>query len=399
MVEHEAEDRPVAALAAEAKRDDLRLYTPSGSRLSPNLNIHKSSRVLLLGLSGAAALLCGCSRAPRPAEAPRAALEASEDCHKAESERFALYSDPWINLHHFLFEWARNVPERQPEDRRRPVDVAERAQIADLDEGERQAWEHALTFYRERWVARDLVEDEDLIDLRDTLAAIACTAAGPDRIPADARGVLTDAMAVYRRHWWPGHHARNMKLIDEVLAGLSEHEPALAERMAEAYGGRWPAERIRVDMSAYANWSGAYTTNNPDHVTITSTTNPYITGLNAMEMLFHEVSHATFLEEPLLAELEAAFRAHGAEVPDGLAHVLQWVTPAELLRAQLHGEALRGFHTYAERTKLYERGRTTAERSLLEQHWVPFLDGKITRREALNRIAAALAPHRTAVRH
>lgn len=411
MVELKAEDHPWVALAA--KRDDPRLdesaqSDPSCSRpfldngidnkLSHRLlvrGIGGVSRVLLLGLSGATVLLCGCSPAPRPAEVSGVAIE---DCHRVESQRFSLHSDPWINLHHFLYEWARNVPERQPGDRRRPVDVPERAQIADLDEGERQAWERALAFYRERWAARDLVEDEDLVDLRDTLTSIACSAAGPERIPVDTRAVLTEAMPVYRRHWWPGHHARNRKLIEELMAGLNGHEPALAEGLVEAYGGRWPSQRIRVDASAYAYWPGAYTTNEPDHVTITSTTNPHIAGLNALEMLFHEVSHATFFEEPFLAQLESAFQAQGAEVPDGLAHELQWMTPAVLLRSQLSEEELRGFRSYAERSGLYQRSRiTAAQRILLEEDWVPVLAGKTTRAEALNRIAAELALRQTAI--
>jgi hypothetical protein len=394
MVELKAEDRPWAALEAEAERDDLRLGAPSCPPAFPaSRHLQNISLILLLGLSSAAVLLCGCGTAARPG------LQSSGDCHRVESERFALYSDPWVNLHHFLFEWARNVPERQPGDRRRAVDVPERAQIAQLDEGERQAWERALTLYRERWIARDLVEDEDLISFRGALASIACMAAGPERTPADARAALTDAMAVYRRHWWPGHHARNLKRINELLAGLSGHERFLAEGIAKAYGGRWPAARVRVDVSAYASWTGAYTTNHPDQITFSSTAYPDTPGLNILELLFHEVSHATFFEEPFLAELEAAFRARGAAVPDGLAHYLQFVTPAELLRSGLRGEELRGFRPYGERSGLYERSRTTAQRILLEKHWLPFLAGKVTRTEALDRIAAELAPHQTAVSH
>lgn len=169
MVDLKAEDRSWTAPETEAQRDDLSLdksvqSSPFYSRPSLDLSLDKSeksnervliqsiggsvSRVLLPRLIAAALFLFGCSAAPGPAEvsigrpgvqsieAPEAP-EVSEDCHRAESERFALYSDPWVNLHHFLFEWARNVPERKPEDPGRAVDVIERAQIAELDQGER----------------------------------------------------------------------------------------------------------------------------------------------------------------------------------------------------------------------------------------------------------------------
>lgn len=404
MVELKAEDRQWVAFEARAAKDNLRPEAPSCCNLSFDLDIFKSSRALALmaGLA-AAVLLCGCSGAPAPAALAATAKPGTRppaDCHRAETQRFSLHSDPWINLHHFLYEWARNASERQPGDRRRAVDVIERARIAELDGRERQAWERALALYRERWIARDLVDDEELVDLRDALAEIACAAGGPDRIPAGTREALTDAMPVYRRHWWRGHHASNQQRIDEIVAGLKEHERVVTERMAEAYGGRWSPERIRVDLSAYVSWSGAYTTNDPDHITITSTTSPHITGLNALEMLFHEASHSTFLEEPFLAELEATFRAHGAEVPDGLDHVLQFVTAAELLRSRLGGEELRSFQPYAVRSGMYERNRTRAEqRVLVEKHWLPFLAGQITRKEALNRIATELARQQAAVWH
>lgn len=346
--------------------------------------------LLLLGV--ASGILSGCTHASVGVPAAGAQPASDGDCHRGESERFVFHSDPWINLHHFLYEWARNVPERQPGDRRRAVEVTKQTQLGDLNEGEQRAWERAVDFYRERLIARDLLFDRDLIALRGQLAAIACSAGSPETIDAELRTVLVEAMPVYRQRWWPEHHAANMAWMRRQLDALKSYEAVLAERLAQAYGGEWPPERIRVDVVAYANWAGGYTTNRPNHVTISSVS---YKGLEALEMLFHEVSHASFFEQRILGQLAAAFRQHGTEPPDRLAHVIQFATPPELLRSLLSGEEIDSYRSVAER--VYERGGSLSdEYRIVLKHWKPFLDGEIQRAEALDRIAAELAPQKGA---
>lgn len=313
------------------------------------------------------------------------------DCHRAESERFVFHSDPWINLHHFLYEWARNASERQPGDRRRAVEVTERAQLGNLEERERQSWERALGFYRERLIARDTLFDRELIALRGQLGAIACSAGSPESLDPEIRTVLLEAMPVYRRHWWPGHHAANMAWIQWQSDKLKSYEAALAGRLARAYGGEWPAERIRADVVAYANWSGAYTTNQPNQVTISSVSYKELEGL---ELLFHEVSHASFFEQRLLGQLSTALGQQGADQLDRLSHVIQFATPPELLRSVLPAEEIAGYRSVGERVN--ERGSSRDLHRIVLEHWKPFLDGKIQRAEALDRIAAALAAKKDA---
>lgn len=318
-----------------------------------------------------------------------ARLESSRDCHRAESERFVFFSDPWINLHHFLFQWARNVPQRQPGDRSPAVQVAESRRIGELDERERSAWERALGFYRERLAGRDLVFDRDLITLRDPLASIACSGGTPDDIAADLRAALLEAMPVYRRHWWPEHLARNLEWIERLAGALAPYEKGMAARLADAYGGRWPDGHIRVDVAAYSSWHGAYTTNRPTQITLSTAPGPR--GVKGVDLLFHEVSHAAFFEQPLLREVDAAFHSRGAQPPPGLVHVIQFVTPSALLRRQLRGEDARDYQPFAEAVGLYRMNPSWDRfRAVVEAHWVPFLEGRLERAQALGRIAAEL---------
>ena len=135
-----------------------------------------SSRICLA--VGMVIVATGCRHAAvsPPAAGARAAPEAG--CYQVESERFVFHSDPWINLHHFLYQWASASAERKPGDTRPPVEVPEIEHGRGLAEGESQAWERAVAYYHERLIGSDLLDDRDLIGLRGQLAALACTTTG-----------------------------------------------------------------------------------------------------------------------------------------------------------------------------------------------------------------------------
>lgn len=312
---------------------------------------------------------------------------AEQDCIVVQSERFVFHNDPWINLHHFLFEWARNVPERRVGDRRRAVDVVERTQLGRLSDAERQAWEKAVRFYRDRLVERDLTFDRDHIALRGELGAIACSAERTPLRDTELSVVLSEAMDVYRRHWWREHRARNAEWMKAQSKALRVYEARLAMRLAAAYGGEWPSERVRVDVTAYASWPGAYTTNRPNQLTVSSVA---FQRLEALEILFHEVSHAAFFEQKLFGDVAAAFRDNRVpgDLTDLLVHAIQFATPAEILRSELEGTQRKQFVSVGE--LVAARGRMQRLYPIVIEHWKPFLEGRTERAVALERIATAL---------
>jgi hypothetical protein len=103
----------------------------------------------------AVALVLG---APRPCPAQAVAA----------SERFELHSDPWINLHHFLYQWARD--DLGLGTGRQEVRVPERSSLGRLAGAERRAWERALEFYRDSVAARSHF-DEGMLHQKRRLVA------------------------------------------------------------------------------------------------------------------------------------------------------------------------------------------------------------------------------------
>ncbi len=240
-----------------------------------------------------------------------------------ETTRFSMYSDPWINLHHFLYQWAR--ADLGLGTGRTEVPVPERRQLDGLDAGERAAWSAALDFYRAEIAKRDHFDD-GMLELKDGLVGLQGDprADPPDDIPGVA-AALRAAMPVYLARWWPEHDRADRAWIADVGALVDAYEDGYPRYAERSFGGIWPAERIRVDASAYANWQGGYTSVRPTHTVIWST-DPGNRGLPGMEIVFHEASHDNRVQGPSRQTIREAYAEVGAEPNPNLWHALIFYT-------------------------------------------------------------------------
>jgi hypothetical protein len=140
---------------------------------------------------------------------------------------------------------------------------------------------------------------------------------------------------------------------------------------------------VRVDVSAYANWAGAYTVTDPNIITISSL-HPDNHGTAAFEMLFHEVLHV--MDRPLFERLRESARAQGKRLPRGPTHAFIFYSAGEITRRFYPNHV-----PYAESGGLWTRSRDMGPMlPLLQRHWRPWLDGEISLDDALRRIVAEL---------
>jgi hypothetical protein len=329
-------------------------------------------------------------------------LDGPGDDHVASTAHFALHSHSWVNLHHFLYQWAR-LEAARPAQRWPPsVVVPERGHIDALSAPHRPPWQATLDRYQRQVTIRDLVFDPVLKTLRHRLTRMdrGDVEASPVLV-SNAMEALRAVMPIYRAHWWGAHDGANRRWIAQVLPQLADTETWLATRLAQVYGGPWPAEPIRVDLTAYASWHGAYTTyaptHVPPHITISST-DPANQDGGALEVLFHEASHviASWIgprgpEGPLETALATAYRARRETPPSDLGHVIIFYSAGELTRQRLQARGRPGYEAYADRLGLYDRSLPwTAYRQALATHWQPYLDGTIDRATAMQRLAEEL---------
>jgi hypothetical protein len=280
----------------------------------------------------------------------------------------------WVNLHQRLYAESGQRP------------VPDRLVAATPDE--QAIWDGAVAAYRTRYPTRDvmtLLTNAELVRANQTLS-LAEAAADLDAtdVPAPLRAILAAAAPVYRRHAWPADERAGRALVARVTPLVARLGPTLRATLAGTYRATWPAAPIRVDVAAYAGPFGAYTVDDPAHITIAGP-DPRHAGDAALEILFHEASH--LLVEPLERGLAAAYAARAEPVPPTLWHAVLFYTTGERVRRQL-GAA---YVTYADGNDLWTRAPDwAAYRPLLERYWQPYLDGTTSFDQALAALADAL---------
>ncbi len=246
---------------------------------------------------------------------------------------------------------------------------------------ERKAWEVAVTHYDEHVASRDLLFGKGMVSLKDALAAGNLSS---DAVGKELRDVLEAATPVYRRHFWTAHDRVNRAWIGQTSDKLKMVAPNVVKRLEQLYGVPWFTSPTRVDVVWVGNRQGAYTTNGPTHVVISSG-DPENTDWTSVETVFHEVSHTLVL--PIQEKINRAARRpqKGARRPLArrpvLSHRRSGSGSAEGAWRRLH--AVHVFDRVA-------RSCLEPVPQAVEDNWSPYVTGKVPVDEAIAATVAAV---------
>jgi hypothetical protein len=124
----------------------------------------------------------------------------------AEVQGFRMFSDFWLNLHHFLYAcpWAQRAD--VPGQRRLAMPLPADDRVTMTKKG-RATWDAAVSYYDHEFASKDLLFDDGLNAINNSLIG-AKTLTGLSLAP-DHRRFLEAAAPIYRRYWWPRHDAAN----------------------------------------------------------------------------------------------------------------------------------------------------------------------------------------------
>ncbi len=123
--------------------------------------------------------------------------------------------------------------------------------------------------------------------------------------------------------YWPIHQKLNKEVLDEHISTIAALEERVIGKMEELAQYEWPnTSKVRVELTAYANYAGAYTTTKPTLKIIISTIDPYNSTTTFVETVFHEGSHLlfNFQDSPFRGEIYHQAEALGMEFPRNLWH-------------------------------------------------------------------------------
>jgi len=288
----------------------------------------------------------------------------------AQAGSFEFHSDFWLNLHHFLYEQALS-------DSKRSLNLA-----AD----EKATWDKAVSFYRQNMTKHDLLMDRRMNDIDTELAEDETlpklVVNGPDGALWDT---LNSVAPVYRAHWWTDHDQSNRKFIAAAVPLVQHYGPTFIKQLTTVFETTWPKDPIRVDVSEYANWAGAYTyTYGWSRVhEIVSSFDDSNQGNAALEVVFHEATHGIVPSNSgrLADQISSASKTAGVHPPSDLFHIFIFYTAGELARRDL---AI-AYMPYAEKKHLYQ-DQWARWHSSIAVYWKQHIDGTLSFNDAVNKI-------------
>jgi hypothetical protein len=285
----------------------------------------------------------------------------------------------WVNLHHYLYVLGR-VEAGMSDIKRRAVAGApadEAAGLNTLDVEERQTWRQSVADYAAGLSRRDAVFDDEMVKATGTLvrAGSAQTLANLGLPPA-AQAALELAAPMYRKTWWPRHQAANRERMADLEPFVAKYGPQVLAFITRAYQESWPSAGFPVNISAFSNWAGAYSTDGT--LLVVSSMDKGTKGSQAFEIVFHEAMHQW--DEEIFARLQAAAaRQKVDQVPPDLSHAMIFYTAGEAV-----GRTVPGHVPYAQQNGMWRRGNIAAFHGVLERTWKPYLDGTGTLDAALD---------------
>ncbi|MBV9924308.1 MAG: hypothetical protein JOZ96_04640 [Acidobacteria bacterium] len=304
-----------------------------------------------------------------------ASAAAAQDRASVTVGRYRLQSNPWVNLHQRLLYEAAFKWDKPP---------------AGLSGEQLKQWAKAVEDYRAYVGRRNPIFNDELIRLNTALSGTN-TDRLPASVPTAAQKVLEAAMPLYRAAQWEEDDRANrfwIAVAEPLLASAGEE---LAEAHAKVYGVPFP-KRILVDVTSFGWQFGAYTVGEGEsaHAVIAST-DKGTQGFGALESLMHEPSHAIVGadEGAIGSELKRLSAETGLRPMANLWHAILFYTSGELTRRALARRGVADYRPFI--LDMYGRG-FSGFRTSLETHWQAYLDGKVSREDALRQILIETAP-------
>jgi hypothetical protein len=307
---------------------------------------------------------------------------------RSDEYPFVFHNGFWINLHHFLYEQAA---ERKQSGSSGSTTGA--VSSSQLGPEQQQLWNAALDYYTSAIIKRDLLQDQDLVAMNDTLSeSEAAPVLSRSGLKAELRKVLESVAPIYRARWWGQHEQANRFWFALAIPMVKQFGQTLIKQLTSAYKAKWPATSIRVDVVEYANWAGGYTTidaNRNVHTTICSIESGY-QGFSALEMLFHEASHS--MVGPYNGSVAQAIarecHTKNKPIPNGLWHAIIFYTAGEFTKRDLKEFGVTDYTPSGYRG-LYARAWPKLQRPL-ELYWQPYLNGTVSFDKAISDLIGAL---------
>lgn len=246
-----------------------------------------------------------------------------EDTAVYSTHYFDFNNNYWVNLHHFLYQRADNSQLRKlQEDGLNFLEIGEANAEGQLTSHEKEALRKAIRYYKDslttKNLRRELTRLKVWLQEKEEFKTITDTSFGIKFIE-----ILNNVSPVYQRHFWELHKSHNLSIITRHIGTINKIEEEVIDKMEMLSLNPWPdSPKVRVDITAYANWAGAYTFSRPKMNIVISSTDPSQMTSSFVETILHEGSHLLYLfgESPVRDKFYYKSEELNMEFPRNLWH-------------------------------------------------------------------------------
>ncbi|MEM6540894.1 MAG: hypothetical protein AAF634_07005, partial [Bacteroidota bacterium] len=208
---------------------------------------------------------------------------------------FSFHNNYWINLHHFLYEKASGDQlAKLKQDGNEMLVIGETTVEKSLTPEQRSNLDGAIEYYKENIIQKGLLRGlgYERYWLQRQMGG---KALADSTVSQEFVDVLNRVSNTYGETYWPIHKKHNEAILEFQIPNISKLEKRIIPRMEQLSLTPWPSGgKVRVDLTVYANYAGAYTPTRPIFNVIVSTIDPSSYGPEFLETIFHEGSHLLF---------------------------------------------------------------------------------------------------------
>ncbi|MEL6973953.1 MAG: hypothetical protein AAGL29_00995 [Bacteroidota bacterium] len=211
---------------------------------------------------------------------------------------YVFHNNYWINLHHFLYQKASGSQlSKLQQDGNEMLVIGEKPVEESLSVQQRSSLDSAIGYYKRKMIQKSLLRGLGY-ERYWLQKQVGSKAIKDSTVSQEFVDVLNAVSNTYQETYWPVHKKHNKEILEHQISNIRQLEKRIIARMERLSLTPWPSKKkVRVDLTAYANYAGAYTPTRPIFNVLVSTVDPNSLGPDFLETIFHEGSHLLFRYE------------------------------------------------------------------------------------------------------
>lgn len=250
------------------------------------------------------------------------------------SKYFTFHNNYWVNLHHYLYEKASKKQEKKlDEDGFKLKELDETRILSKLTDENKKHLDSAISFYKKKVIKRSMLASSGLLYALQDLGEVPIESSAD--LSEDLAYNLNAASKAYN-NLWPLHRKQNESIVKQHIERIREHEEQVMNDMARYSGDPWVYTNVRIDISTYGDWAGAYSIAKPKPSIVISSLDPTASTTMFIESVYHEGSHIIYTRDsPFREKLYVRCKEIGQDFPRGLWHAAMFYLSGRLTQEAL----------------------------------------------------------------